>query len=117
MNSARDVKLLSFGADEGEEEEPVIIKKKPIVRPDCKPCHANLNWACHSPGCEVITVDPPDVLAASLPPVRKEKHAKSSDASVPIPEPPEKPSKKSKSEEEDITKIREKHAKEKTEQR
>ena len=34
---SRDVKLLSFGADEGgEEEEPVTFKKKPIVRPDCK---------------------------------------------------------------------------------
>ena len=34
----RDVKLLSFGADEGgEEEEPVTFKKKPIVRPDRKP--------------------------------------------------------------------------------
>ena len=33
----RDVKLLSFGADEGgEEEEPVTFKKKPIVRPDCE---------------------------------------------------------------------------------
>lgn len=33
----RDVKLLSFGGDEGEEEEqPVIFRKKPIVRPDCQ---------------------------------------------------------------------------------
>ncbi|RPD64039.1 cyclophilin-like protein [Lentinus tigrinus ALCF2SS1-7] len=30
----KDVKLLSFGADEEAEEEPVLIKKKPIVRPD-----------------------------------------------------------------------------------
>ena len=30
----RDVKLLSFGAEEAE-EEPVLVKKKPIVRPDC----------------------------------------------------------------------------------
>ncbi|KAJ3491384.1 hypothetical protein NLI96_g740 [Meripilus lineatus] len=31
----KDVKLLSFGADEGgEEEEPVVFKKKPIARPD-----------------------------------------------------------------------------------
>ena len=36
--SYRDVKLLSFGADEGveEEDEPTTFKKKPIVRPDCK---------------------------------------------------------------------------------
>lgn len=34
---ARNVKLLSFGADEGgEEDEPVTFKKKAIVRPDCK---------------------------------------------------------------------------------
>ena len=30
----RDVKLLSFGGDEEAEEEPVVFKKKPIVRPD-----------------------------------------------------------------------------------
>ena len=30
----RDVKLLSFGEDEGGEEETVTFKKKPIVRPD-----------------------------------------------------------------------------------
>ena len=32
------MKLLSFGEDEGarEDEEPVIFKKKGIVRPDCK---------------------------------------------------------------------------------
>lgn len=37
---SRDVKLLSFGADEGgEEEEPVTFKKKPIVRPDRESCH------------------------------------------------------------------------------
>lgn len=31
------MKLLSFGADEdaGEDDETVIFKKKPIVRPDC----------------------------------------------------------------------------------
>lgn len=32
---ARDVKLLSFGADEAAEEEPVVFKKKAIFRPDC----------------------------------------------------------------------------------
>ena len=32
----RDVKLLSFGTDEGgADEEPIVFKKKPIVRPDC----------------------------------------------------------------------------------
>lgn len=32
----RDVKLLSFGVDEGDEEEAIAFKKKPIVRPDCR---------------------------------------------------------------------------------
>ena len=32
--ACRDVKLLSFGGDEDAEEEPVVFKKKPIVRPD-----------------------------------------------------------------------------------
>ena len=36
IHLSRDVKLLSFGADEGaeEEEEPVVFRKKPIARPD-----------------------------------------------------------------------------------
>ncbi|KAE9405280.1 cyclophilin-like protein [Gymnopus androsaceus JB14] len=33
-NAKKNVKLLSFGADEGGEEEPVSFKKKAIVRPD-----------------------------------------------------------------------------------
>ncbi|KAJ4479751.1 cyclophilin-like domain-containing protein [Lentinula edodes] len=34
-NAKKDVKLLSFGVDEGdEEEETIAFKKKPIVRPD-----------------------------------------------------------------------------------
>lgn len=35
------MKLLSFGEDEGagEDEEPVVFKKKGIVRPDCKLYH------------------------------------------------------------------------------
>ena len=35
--SKRNVKLLSFGADEdaGEDEETVVFEKKSIVRPDC----------------------------------------------------------------------------------
>ncbi|KAJ3893874.1 cyclophilin-like protein [Lentinula edodes] len=34
-NAKKDVKLLSFGVDEGdEEEETIVFKKKPIVRPD-----------------------------------------------------------------------------------
>lgn len=32
----RDVKLLSFGGDEEAEEEAVVFKKRPIVRPDRK---------------------------------------------------------------------------------
>ena len=33
-HALRDVKLLSFGEDEGGEEETMTFKKKPIVRPD-----------------------------------------------------------------------------------
>ncbi|KAJ3854117.1 cyclophilin-like protein [Lentinula lateritia] len=34
-NAKKDVKLLSFGVDEGDgEEETIVFKKKPIVRPD-----------------------------------------------------------------------------------
>jgi hypothetical protein len=35
----RDVKLLSFAGEDGDrsdEEEPVVFKKKSIVRPDCE---------------------------------------------------------------------------------
>ncbi|GJE93272.1 cyclophilin-like protein [Phanerochaete sordida] len=90
----KDVKLLSFGADEGEEEEPVPIKKKPIVRPD------------------LMDVDPsiPMPIIPGLP--AKEKVAKPKDAPVPNAD-TEKPKKSSKMTEDDITKIREKHAQEK----
>ena len=33
---SRDTKLLSFGGEDGDEEEPASFKKKPLVRPDCK---------------------------------------------------------------------------------
>lgn len=40
----RNVKLLSFGADEdedgGEEEEGETFVKKPIYRPECGPSHS-----------------------------------------------------------------------------
>ncbi len=56
ISSGRDVKLLSFGADEGaeEEEEPVTFKKKPIVRPDCQfilACDVHVLMSCTSDGC------------------------------------------------------------------
>ena len=36
-SDSRDIKLLSFGGEDGEEEEePTSFKKKPLVRPDCK---------------------------------------------------------------------------------
>ena len=35
-SGCRDTKLLSFGGEDGEEEEPISFKKKPLVRPDCK---------------------------------------------------------------------------------
>ncbi|THH32054.1 hypothetical protein EUX98_g2132 [Antrodiella citrinella] len=93
----KDVKLLSFGADEGgEEEELVTFKKKPIVRPDL---------IDPAPSTGVPDLD-------SLPSARKEKSSKlkavfEDREDAPI----EKPSKKDK-EATDITKIRARHAQE-----
>ncbi|EKM50115.1 uncharacterized protein PHACADRAFT_264666 [Phanerochaete carnosa HHB-10118-sp] len=90
----KDVKLLSFGADEGAEEEPILIKKKPIVRPD------------------LVDVEPPTPLTAvpGLPP--KQKPSKPKDTPVPAPD-ADNPRKPSRTDGDDITKIRERHAQEK----
>ncbi|KAH8103917.1 cyclophilin-like protein [Cristinia sonorae] len=94
----KDVKLLSFGADEGEEEEePVTFKKKPIVRPDL--------------------VDPAPVAAlpdfASVPSSRKEKSTRPKpESDEKQDQPVEKASKKKDRAEVDIMKIRAKHAEE-----
>lgn len=88
----KDVKLLSFGADEDAEEEPIPIKKKPIVRPD------------------LVDVElPAPVPLVPAPP--KETSSKPKDTPVQKAD-SEKPKKPSKAED-DITKIREKHAQEK----
>jgi len=88
--------LLSFGADEGgEEEEPVSFKKKPIVRPDL-----------------LEPVQPIGIPDLNAPPVKekKSKQAKGHSEESKTPEASSKPSKK---EDIEITKIREKHAQEK----
>ncbi|KAH9839989.1 cyclophilin-like protein [Rhodofomes roseus] len=93
----RDVKLLSFGADEGgEEEEPITFKKKPIVRPD-------LLEASQPIGI-------PDLNAPSFK-EKKPKQSKDHGDESKSPEGSSKPSKKQ--EDIEITKIREKHAQEK----
>ncbi|PSR80371.1 hypothetical protein PHLCEN_2v6756 [Hermanssonia centrifuga] len=92
----KDVKLLSFGADEdGEEEEQVIFKKKPIVRPDL-----------------VENPEPSAAIPVAISQASKEKHShRTTEAASKIVE-PEKIRESTKVNETDITKIREKHAKE-----
>ncbi|EIN09466.1 cyclophilin-like protein [Punctularia strigosozonata HHB-11173 SS5] len=89
----KDVKLLSFGEDEGlEEEEPVVLKKRPIVRPDL----------VDNPDARVVT-ELPDFIAAPL--SKADKPSKL--------EPEAKPGKSAKAADAvDITKIREQHARE-----
>ncbi|KII87131.1 hypothetical protein PLICRDRAFT_55168 [Plicaturopsis crispa FD-325 SS-3] len=85
----KNVKLLSFGDDEGaaeEESEPVVFKKKGIVRPDL--------------------VDTP-LPTVPLPEVVQPRVASTSHEPK-----PDKPTKKKDKDEVDITKIREKHAQE-----
>ncbi|KAJ3528369.1 hypothetical protein NM688_g8009 [Phlebia brevispora] len=92
----KDVKLLSFGGDEGaEEEEEIAFKKKPIVRPDL----------VDNPG--LASAIPPDISQAP-----KEKPKKRKEVSEPPVDEPENPKKLSKKDEDDITKIRAKHAQE-----
>ncbi|KAG5643875.1 hypothetical protein DXG03_009505 [Asterophora parasitica] len=88
----KNVKLLSFGADEDGSEEPVTFQKKAIFRPDLE-----------DPGLATAV---PDFVAQ--PPPRARPAAEVPPAqSIP---PGEKPPKKK--EESDITKIRERHAQE-----
>ncbi|KAI0731076.1 cyclophilin-like domain-containing protein [Earliella scabrosa] len=95
----KDVKLLSFGEEAEAEDEPVVFKKKPIVRPDL--------------------VDNP-ALPASIPgmpePPASKKSSKRDRAEERSAEPVEiEPSKKKKDKEkeDDITRIREQHEREK----
>ncbi|KAF9480335.1 cyclophilin-like protein [Pholiota conissans] len=94
----KNVKLLSFGADEdgGEEEEETTFKKKPIYRPEL----------VSNP--EKVTVIPdfvsqPSTSSRPKPPAPPELAAEAK---------PEKPKKKENKKEDDITKIREQHARE-----
>ncbi|KDQ50161.1 hypothetical protein JAAARDRAFT_42343 [Jaapia argillacea MUCL 33604] len=88
----KDVKLLSFGVEEGEEvdEEPVVFKKKPIVRPDL----------VENPDLPPVLL--PDMVAPSSQPI-------STNTTTELTE-----SKRLKKDKDDIevTGIREKHAKE-----
>ncbi|OJT15371.1 Peptidyl-prolyl isomerase CWC27 [Trametes pubescens] len=92
----KDVKLLSFGGDEEADEEPVVFKKKPIVRPD------------HNP-------ELPATLSGPIPepPAPKVKPPKRDRTEEPESRPTEK---KPKKDETEITKIREKHEREKAAQ-
>ncbi|KAM5532815.1 hypothetical protein V8D89_013534 [Ganoderma adspersum] len=87
----KDVKLLSFGADEEAEEEPIVFKKKPIVRPDL--------------------IDNPD-LPSTIPGVPEPPTSKKSSKRDCEPEVDKKAAKRQKDESE-ITKIREQHEREK----
>ncbi|KAI0698351.1 cyclophilin-like domain-containing protein [Cytidiella melzeri] len=97
----KDVKLLSFGADEGaeEEEEPVTFKKKPIVRPD-------------------LVDTTPDPLAAikGVTASTSKKASKDKQISPLAGASPSKFEEVSKQNELDITKIRAQHAQEKSAQ-
>ncbi|KAL6306230.1 cyclophilin-like domain-containing protein [Sparassis latifolia] len=89
----KDVKLLSFGAEESVEEEPVTFKKKPIVRPDL--------------------LDVPDQLVSipGLVPSRPKEKASKVQGLISVVE-TSASEKKSSKDDADITKIREKHARE-----
>ncbi|PCH44507.1 cyclophilin-like protein, partial [Wolfiporia cocos MD-104 SS10] len=93
----KDVKLLSFGADEGaEEEEPISFKKKPIVRPDLlEP--------------EKPIAVPDFISAPSKDKAKSQSRAEPSEVKAAQRQTSEKAAKKEDSE---ITKIREKHAQE-----
>ncbi|KAJ2973727.1 hypothetical protein NUW54_g12012 [Trametes sanguinea] len=104
----KDVKLLSFGGEEEAEEEPIVFKKKPIVRPDL--------------------VDNPELPATLTAAIPEPPSSKSKDKKEPSKrerteeserQPSEQPDKKPKKakDESEITKIREKHEREKAAQR
>ncbi|KAI0718071.1 cyclophilin-like domain-containing protein [Cerioporus squamosus] len=92
----KDVKLLSFGGDEEAEEEPVLIKKKPIVRPDCMYSLTSL-----------VDELPPIPGVSSEAPKKASKRERTEEGSAE----PKKSAKKDK--EADLTRIREEHEREK----
>ena len=69
----RDVKLLSFGAEEEAEEEPVLVKKKPIVRPDCMRL-THLYQRIVLTVCAVLEPDTPSI--PGVPPQSSKKSSK-----------------------------------------
>ncbi|GLB43339.1 putative PPIases accelerate the folding of proteins [Lyophyllum shimeji] len=87
----KNVKLLSFGADEDTAEEPVTFQKKAIYRPDLE---------------DVASPAAPDFIAQPSPRSRPSEEPSGAKSEVKV----DKPSKKK--DESDITKIREKHAQE-----
>ncbi|KAG6811073.1 hypothetical protein H0H92_009101 [Tricholoma furcatifolium] len=96
----KNVKLLSFGADEGgEEEEPVIFQKKSIYRPDLEDVEPS--------------VSQPDFVTQKKcqPPKRRDQET----PSIPAPKADasaERPSRKKDKEDSDILNIRQRHAQE-----
>lgn len=115
------MKLLSFGGDEdGEEEEEVVFKKKPIVRPD-RMCRVPLHKYRMLPRLltnSFTVIDSSEISSAISPAISqapKEKPTKVKGTSESKSDVPEKA--KSKKDDDDITKIRAKHAQELTAQR
>ncbi|KAG6841187.1 hypothetical protein C0991_000984 [Blastosporella zonata] len=93
----KNVKLLSFGADEGgEEEEPVTFQKKAIYRPDLEDVGLSMT-------------QPDFITQPKSQPAQRSKH-ETIPATAASETPIEKPSKKK--DESDITKIRQRHAQE-----
>ncbi|KAI0924977.1 hypothetical protein AcW2_005694 [Taiwanofungus camphoratus] len=91
----KDIKLLSFGAEEGAEEEPVTFKKKPIVRPD------------------LLEPSQPTVILDSISSPRNNKMSESKERTSEVGSSTTPSEKKSHDKDHsEITKIREKHAQE-----
>ncbi|KAF9219956.1 cyclophilin-like protein [Gyrodon lividus] len=100
----KNVKLLSFGDDEGagaEDEEPVVFKKKDIVRPDL----------IDDPRASSIPI--PEVLKPPPPQKIPEEDQNQSAEKLSTPLPPKVKEKEKNSKDTDVSKIREKHAQDK----
>ncbi|KAH9893263.1 cyclophilin-like protein [Cubamyces lactineus] len=104
----KDVKLLSFGGEEEAEEEPVVFKKKPIVRPDLVD-NPELPATISS-----VIPEPPAPKSKDKETERPHKRERTEESESRSQS--EKPEKKAKKDESDITKIREKHEREKAAQ-
>ncbi|KAL0571554.1 Peptidyl-prolyl isomerase cwc27 [Marasmius crinis-equi] len=105
----KNTKLLSFGVDEGaEEEEPVEFKKKAIFRPDLLDNgQGSSSGSTQAPTNPVLTELPDFVTKAPL------SMAKGSEKSAQPLDDEERKSSKKKDKESDITNIRSQHASEK----